>query len=337
MHSKRRIHNLAVAMVFGATLAFVGPGLSQADDATNPTVKPLHFIAVMEGPLTNSYWASINKGLQVASKQLGVTTKYLGTPANVTDPNTLRQLMLDAQAQHPSGMFITDDVPQSEDQTIKSITNSGIPVILVAEGQNDVSTTGALAFAGVNDIQNGQEAGSRLTAMGCKVVLNDTLIQGAATFSDLRTEGLQQTFKGQIVNADIPAADENDGAALTGIVKGLLLKDPSIDCTFSGGETFTPSMIAGEAGLGARTQQLYSHSGGVDVSPAIYTAIIQHMMVFSMNSQTFSEGYLPVVAMSQYLRFGQQPPSTIGTGPAVATIKNAPSLLKLTKIGIDGS
>ena len=309
-----------------------GSSSAAAVTGTSSAGKHLHFIAVMEGPTSSPYWALMNKGFQTASKQLGVTTTYTGVPADDSTPLAERQLILAALAQHPDGIMADDDQSAAFNPAIKQVTSAGTPVLLMDVGSTYVSADKALSFVGPNDIEEAAIAGQQLTAMGCKTVLEVTLLPGVATFSDDRAKGFSEGFHGTIIKTQIPISDIDNASAIQGIVKADLLKNSSIDCTFSVGQLFAVPMVSAKAALGSRGASI--KSGTLDVDGEILNEIKAGTLGFTVDSQPFSEGYLAVVAMTNYLRFGQSPPANIGTGPALINSTNVNQMIALDKQGV---
>lgn len=309
-------------------------GTSSTSTTTGSTASDaaIHLLAIEPGPASNTYWGTVNAGLQDASKDLGVTTTFMGPSQNETDPNAVRQLILTAIAQHPDGMLINDDLPASETAAIKQAVGAKIPVILTDVGQNQVTGTGALSFVGPSATAGAATAGQLLMADGCKDVLIVNEIKGAAAYSDQRTAGFLTTFKNQVTNASFPNSDFGDASAMEGIVKTLLLKDRSIDCTFSVGGEITPAMVAAVQSLGSRAHKLIT--AGIDTSTQILDEISAGQLTFAIDDQPFSEGYLAVVAMTSYLRYGQTPSTNISTGLAVVSKANVAEMLKFNKQGV---
>jgi simple sugar transport system substrate-binding protein len=326
-----------VAAIAGCTTnsgssASSGGSSSASAAAGTSSGKQLHFIAVMEGPTSSPYWALMNKGFQTASKQLGVTTTYTGVPADDSTPLAERQLILAALARHPDGIMADDDQSAAFNPAIKQVTSAGTPVLLMDVGSTYVSADKALSFVGPNDVEEAAIAGRQLTAMGCKTVLEVTLLPGVATFSDDRAKGFSEGFHGTIIKTQIPISDIDNASAIQGIVKADLLKNSSIDCTFSVGQLFAVPMVSAKAALGSRGASM--KSGTLDVDGEILNEIKAGTLGFTVDSQPFSEGYLAVVAMTNYLRFGQAPPTNIGTGPALINSSNVNQMIALDKQGV---
>jgi simple sugar transport system substrate-binding protein len=286
----------------------------------------------MEGPTSSPYWALMNKGFQTAAKQLGVTVTYTGVSADDSGALAERQLIISASARQPDGIMADDDQSAAFNPAIKKATATGIPVLLMDVGAAYVGQDHALGFVGPNDTNEAQIGGQRMTALGCKTVLEVTLLPGVATFSDDRATGFAAGFKGTIVKTQIPISDIDNASAIEGIVKADLLKNSSIDCTFSVGQLFSAPMVAAKEALGARGKSI--KSGAIDVDGEVLNDIKAGSLAFTVDSQPFSEGYLSVVAMVNYLRYGQQPAANVGTGPAVIDSSNITQMLKLDQQGV---
>ena len=332
MRRSRSSWTTLVTIAAGVALVSAACG-SSSYPTTNTKSSAIHIIAVMEGPETDTHWSQIAKGLQLAGQQLGVTTTYLGVPSSGSvDPAAFKRLLLTAMAEHPQGMLIDDDVPATYDSTIQQIVAAGIAVIFVEYSQSSVAPDGALSIIWTDDIQEAAAAGQRLAASGCKVALVVTILKGEAQFADNRTAGFTQGFGGgTIIRTSIPLSSITDSTAIKGIVSDDLIKNPSIGCTFSSGELFTPAMVAAQQGLGARSSSITS--GAIDVSPQILTEIQQKQLTFAIDPQPFSEGYLGTVALTNWLRYGQTPSLNIGTGPAFVDATNVAKVIALTAQG----
>lgn len=289
-----------------------------------------HFVVVAQGPLTNPQWADYNAGIQAASKSLGVTTRYTGTTGTGVDAKELLQLISAGKASKPDGMLVTDNLSQSENPAIKDITSSGIPVVLFAAGSGQQEATGAISFVGKDYVDAAERAGEQFKALGCKSVLNVQLIKGASAQADQTTQGLQNTFKGRIVPTDIPAASNTDTSATSAIINSTLIKNPSIDCVFSGGGNFNAAVTAGEANLGGRTKQLQAHTGTDLAQAADFPKIQQGVMAFGINGQPYMIGYMALVQLYASIAWGATPTYEMSIGNQVITTANAANAIELS-------
>ena len=69
--------------------------------------------------------------------------------------------------------------------------------------------------------------------------------------------------------------------------------------------------------------------GTFDLSAQIVAAIKDGTIEFAVDQQPFLQGYLPVVLMTNYIRYGVIPPDSINSGPGFVTKANADVVSKL--------
>jgi simple sugar transport system substrate-binding protein len=172
----------------------------------------------------------------------------------------------------------------------------------------------------------------KLGAVGCKHALLITTPQGALPFVDDRNKGFIEGFPGKVTRADIPLSNINDSTRIKTIVETELQKEKTIDCAFSIGSAASPAMLAARADLGERGNTM--HWAGIDLVSSVVDAIKADQMDFAIDQQQFGQGYLPVVVLTMYLRYGISPGSElIGSGPGLVTKENIDRILELQKQG----
>jgi simple sugar transport system substrate-binding protein len=286
----------------------------------------------MEGPPSAQYWLQMNKGMQLASAQLGVTTTWDGVPADDSNPLAEKQLIVDTIPQHPNAVFADDDQSTAFNPAIKQVIANHIPTFIMDVGDQFVTPDNALAFVGPNEVLESTDAGQMLQADGCKDTLIANLLPGAASFSDQRTAGFLAGYHKTAVKTSIPITDIDSASAIEGVIAAELVKDPKITCAFSTGELFTPSAVAAVQSLGP-TRAAHFIIGAVDVNTEILQEIKSHEVKFSYDAQPFSEGYMAVVWMTSYLRYGEQPPQDIACGPLLVTAANVNTIIPLNTKG----
>ena len=90
------------------------------------------------------------------------------------------------------------------------------------------------------------------------------------------------------------------------------------------GSAVTASMVAAENSVAAQGRKLTG--GAIDVTGDTLTAIKGGQLAFALNQQPFAQGYLPVIYLYQYLKYGVTAGmSDIFTGPAVVNAQNVNS------------
>lgn len=295
--------------------------LAAAAQTTGARAAPPTFVMVSHSPESDSYWTSVVKGLQQAGKDLGVTVVYRGTDNNLNDPNQQRRNLEAAIASKPDGLIVTDPTPASLNDTIRKATSSGIPVVLINQGGDQVRKVGALAFVGDDPADQGALGAEQFNAMDAKHALVITTPLGAIPFVDARTNGFRKTFKGATSLAEIPVSDLNSSNRIKTITETQMQKDPSIDAVFSIGSCCIAAMDQVRADLGDRGKAI--HWGTIDVTAGAMQAIKAHNLDFALDAQQYAQGYYPAVMLSLYLRQAIRPAAPIlVTGPAVVTPDN---------------
>jgi simple sugar transport system substrate-binding protein len=328
--STRFILTVGLVLVAALVLVGCGGGAAKAKAATQPGVaqKPLKIFLISHSPSTEPFWLPIDKGLQQAAKELGVTAEYRGVQANLQDPNEERKLILNAIAAKPDGLIISNPYPDSLEPVIKQAVDAGIPVVLINAGGSSVLKAGALTYVGNDEVASGRLAARKLGEAGCKHALLITTPQGALAFVDDRNKGFIEGFPGKVSRADIPLSNINDSTRIKTIIETELQKEKSIDCAFSIGSAASPGMLAARGDLGERANTM--HWAAMDLVSSVVDAIKAKQMDFAIDQQQFGQGYLPVVVLTMYLRYGITPGSElIGSGPGLVTLQNVDRILEL--------
>ena len=74
--------------------------------------------------------------------------------------------------------------------------------------------------------------------------------------------------------------------------------------------------------------------GTFDLSPVVLEAIRDGDVAFAVDQQQFLQGYLPVIYLAAYLRYGVLPAGDLPTGPGFVTAENAASVIELSGRGL---
>jgi len=325
--SRASVIGVVLAAMVAIALASCGGGAAKGTtaEATGPKLK---FLMITHSPSTEPFWLPIDKGLQTAAKELGVTAEYRGVQQNLQDPNEERKLILNAIAAKPDGLIISNPYPDSLEPAIKQAVDAGIPVVLINAGGSSVVKVGALTYVGNDEMASGRLAARKLGEAGCKHALLITTPDGALAFVDERNKGFIEGFPGKVSRADIPLSNINDSTRIKTIVETELQKNASIDAVFSIGSAASPGMLAARADLGGRADTM--HWAAMDLVTSVVDAIKAGQMDFAIDQQQFGQGYLPVVILTMYHRYGITPGSElIGSGPGLVTKANIERILAL--------
>ena len=210
-------------------------------------------------------------------------------------------------------------------KSIQAAVAAKIPVISINSGLDASKKLGCLMHIGQEEEYAGKAAGQRMKEMGVKnaVILNQEVGNVAL---DQRTQGFRDGFEGpfhhvQVLPVTIDFKQCHDTIA------AYVQKNPDLDGIMALGP------VAAEPAL-----QVLNEKGRIDkiklgtfdISPPIIEALLKKKMSFAVDQQQWLQGYLPVVFMANYVRYGsivQNP--LILTGPSLVTPENAEQVAKL--------
>jgi simple sugar transport system substrate-binding protein len=258
--------------------------------------KQLHIIVVTHGAASDSFWAPVKNGADEAGKETGSLVEYRAPEK--FDMVAMSQLIEATVAAKPDGLVVTIPDADALAAPIKAALSAKIPVISTNSGWDVSKKLGVILHVGQEEFTAGKGAGERMKAMGVKkaVVVNH-LVGNVAL--DLRAKGF---IEGLGQNAEVLATklDFTEGRALESAGKLGKLK-----------------------------------FGTFDLSPTILETVAKGQMDFCIDQQPFLQGYLPVVFLVNYIRYGIIPSQdTVFTGPNFVTPETAARALELSKRGL---
>jgi len=303
---------------------------TQATDANAPSPRRRVRIAVVtHGQASDPFWAVVRSGIERAAHELGVSVSY--SAPDTTDMRRMRQLILDAVATHPSGLVVSIPDAKALGPAIRHAVKAGIPVVSVNSGGDVSKRLGVLAHVGQPDEQAGFEAGKRMAAEGVVRAVCVRHETGNAGL-DARCRGFARAMQkagGSSSVLDVNLQNRHDAeqkiaaAALTRHVDGML--------TLGSGGTL-PAIA------GLRLDKLLGsvRLATFDLSPEVLAGLRSNQIDFAVDQQPFLQGYLPILFLTQYSRYGLIPAqgTAVATGPSFVTRRNAGAVAALTKQGI---
>jgi simple sugar transport system substrate-binding protein len=115
-------------------------------------------------------------------------------------------------------------------------------------------------------------------------------------------------------------------------VASYLQKNPDVEGMLALGPTGAEPALQALEAAGKLNKVRF---GTFDLSPTVLQAIAAGQMEFAIDQQQFLQGYLSVVIMANYIKFGLLPANpTVLTGPGFVTKENAKQVIDLSKKGI---
>ena len=278
---------------------------------------------VTHGAAGDTFWDVVKKGAEKAGTDMGDTVTYQDSNG---DPAKQSQLIDAAVNQKVDGLVVSMANPDALKASIEKAVAAGIPVITINSGQSKSKEFGALAHVGQDETIAGQGAGEQMKAAG--VTHSLCVIQEAGNIGlEQRCAGFKQGLGGQVDNLQV----ENSNP--TGAQSTITSKLQS-DKTINGVLTLGPV-------IGAVAIKAVSDSGSTaklatfDLNGDVTQAIADGKMLFAVDQQQYTQGYLPIVMLTLYKANlntigGGQP---VLTGPGYVTKDNAAKVKDLATQG----
>jgi simple sugar transport system substrate-binding protein len=145
---------------------------------------------------------------------------------------------------------------------------------------------------------------------------------------DLRAKGFSE---GLGTNAEVLAV-KMDFTEARNAVASYLQKNPDIEGILALGPAGSEPALQALESAGKVGKVKF---GTFDLSATVLQAIDKKQMDFAIDQQQFLQGYLAVVIMANYIKYGLLPANeTVLTGPGFVTAETAKQVIDLSKKGI---
>jgi simple sugar transport system substrate-binding protein len=278
---------------------------------------------VTHGQASDPFWSIVRTGINQAAHQAGATVTY--SAPDTYDMPRMRQLISQAVARKPDGLVVSIPDARALAPAIRAAVKSGIPVVSINSGTFESRRLGVLLHVGQPDQQAGLEAGQRFAKSGVRHALCVNQEVGNSALDD-RCKGFAAAMKqahGTSRTVDVKlqdpaAAEQRVEAALTGDVDGIMALGPT---------GAVPALDA------LRSKDLVGKVklATFDLSPDVLAAVRRGQIEFAVDQQPFLQGYLPILFLTQYQRYGLLPDRgrIVSTGPSFVTRENADAVGRL--------
>jgi simple sugar transport system substrate-binding protein len=300
--------------LFGTTVAALALALSIF--GTPAVAADERFVFVSHAPDADSWWNTIKNALKNAEGELGVTVEYRNPPTG--DLADMARIIEQSVASNPDGLITTIADFDVLSGAIMRGVDKGIPVVTVNSGTHAQSEAlGALLHIGQPEYDAGFGAGKRAAAeSGAKSFLcvnhfftNPVSVDRCQGFAD----GLGVELGNQMIDSG------QDPSEVKNKVLAYLRVNPETEAILTLGPTSAHPTIAALEDLGM-TGEIYF--GTFDLSGEIAAAIKGGGIAFGIDQQPYLQGYLPIVLLANYARYGVVPANHINSGPGFVTAQN---------------
>ncbi len=203
-----------------ALLALTACGSTRGAGAAKP---PMRIIVI--GKSVNPYWSNVEKGVQAAGRDLGVSTILVVPPEE--DADLQIQLMQSYIAQQVTGIAVAPSDPQGLEQVMRQANAAGI--IVTTLDTPPVQGSVSKAYIGTDNYAAGKIAGqtmARLLPEGGKV----GIVRGSDTALNAvqRTNGFLAAIAGSRIVALPPENDHEDASMSLQLASLIISAHPDL-------------------------------------------------------------------------------------------------------------
>ena len=280
------------------------------------------FIYVTHGPDSDSWFNTIKNAIKNAEKDLGVTVEYRNPASG--DLTDMARIIQQATATSPDGIITTIADFDVLQPAITAAIDRGIPVVTVNSGTGEQSKElGALIHIGQPEYDAGKGAGERAKKAGVtKFLCVNHYITNPASVE--RCQGYADALGVKLGNQMIDTGI--DPTNVYNKVKSYLSQNPDTQGILTLGPNSADPTIKLLRDLGETEKYNFI---SFDLSPDIAQGVKDGIVDAAIDQQPYLQGYLPVMLLTEYVRYGVMPANDINTGPGFVTKDNIELVEKL--------
>ena len=270
------------------------------------------FVLVSHAPDSDSWWNTIKNAIREAGEHVGATVEYRNPPSG--DLADMARIIEQATASNPDGIITTiADYDVLRGPITKAI-KKGIPVITINSGTHEQSRNlGALMHVGQPEYDAGYGAGLEAKEAGVTkflcvnhVFTNPVSVERCQGFAD----ALGVELGSQMIDSGF------DPAGIQSKVEAYMRANPDTNGILTIGPVSAHPTIRALKKLGMAGDIYFAT---FDLSEEIVKAIKDDIIAFGIDQQPYLQGYLPVVVLALYNRYGVLPGNNINSGPGFVT------------------
>ena len=214
----------------------------------------------------------------------------------------MSQLIDAAVNQKPSGLIVSIPDASALSPSIKKAVAAGIPVISMNSGSDVSRSLGALLHVGQDEETAGKAAGEKLKEMGGKIALCVNQEVGNVSL-DLRCKGFTEGFGGKVTVLPVSNEPAEGQEAKSEGARSASNSDVDTILALGAGTAGEPSLAA----VKDSGKQGKINVATFDLSPGFLKAVAAGEAAFAIDQQQFLQGYLPVVFLANYAKYGLIP------------------------------
>jgi simple sugar transport system substrate-binding protein len=283
---------------------------------------------VTHGQSADAYWGVVKKGVDDAAAAMGVTVSYQAP--QTTDMVAMSRMIDTAVTQKVQGLVVSIPDATALEKSVKAAADAGIPVIVIDSGEPEVERLGLKLYIGTtNYFEQGRLAAKQLAAAGVThgVCANH---EPGNLVNESACDGFKEGMKESGAEGDRTeiSLDPTDTAAR---IVAYLSAHPKTNGILAVGAPAAANIVAALREKGVLDKYKI---GNFDVNAETLQALKAGETLFSFDAQQYLMGYLPVVLLTQYAKYGVLPTNNIYTGPMPLTPADVDQIMVLSKKGI---
>lgn len=273
------------------------------------------FVLVSHAPDSDSWWNTIKNAISEAGGHLGVEVEYRNPPSG--DLADMARIIEQAAASNPDGIITTiADYDVLRGPITKAI-KKGIPVVTINSGTHEQSRKlGALLHVGQPEYDAGYGAGLKAKEAGVtKFLCVNHFFTNPVSVE--RCQGFADALGVELGNQMIDSGQ--DPAGIQSKVEAFLRANSDTNGVLTLGPTSAHPTLRALEKLGKSGDTYFAT---FDLSEEIAKGIKDGVIAFGIDQQPFLQGYVPVMVLALYNRYGVLPGNNVNSGPGFVTKEN---------------
>jgi simple sugar transport system substrate-binding protein len=286
----------------------------------------MRIVVVTHGQAASGFWSVAKRGVDDAAKDFPDLEVEYRAPETY-DMVAMAQLIDAAVASQPDGLVVSLPDKDALSRSVTAAVDAGIPVISMNSGNRIRKELGVLLHVGQTEYEAGVGGGEKMKAAGVtKAACVNQEVGNVAL--DERCDGFKVGLGDGATVDVIPTTI--DPTEVKNAVSSFLTANPDTQALFVlGSDPAMPALDAVESsGLLGKVKV-----ATFDLSEGILQAVADGKMEFAIDQQQYMQGYLPVVLLRLYKKFGLMPGADVLTGPGFVTKDNATNVIQWSKEG----
>ncbi|MEO6609588.1 MAG: substrate-binding domain-containing protein [Aestuariivirga sp.] len=278
--------------------------------------KPVNVTFIIYTAAGDPFWNPVIHGAQEAAKDRNVSIDIQYADS---DPVKQNNLIETAIANKVDGIALVNWLPNAFTTNIAKARAAGIAIITFDTDDPKPNATESQAYVGQDFFAAGQRIAKKMVEAG-KLVKGDNIVSPVedpdAFYGAERFRGIQSVLDPLGITSEKLDASPTMATALTRISQYLVGR-PKTKAVIGLGSVVTE--VGPQAAAEANVTPVI---GGFDLSPGIIDSIIAGKTIATVDSGAYYEGYMPIVMLHYFVKYGV-PPSSIPIGGTVIDASNA--------------